>query len=63
MKDEKLVCNCTGITIGDIRKAIENGASDFDEVQSVTAVSSVCGQCRDYAENVVKEILEEKKGC
>ncbi len=58
MDDTKTVCNCTGVTIGDIRQAIENGASNFDEVQEMTAVSTVCGQCRDYAENVVKAILE-----
>lgn len=61
MENEKLVCNCTGVTVGDIRKAIENGASDFSEVQKATAVSSVCGRCRNYAENVVKTILEEKR--
>ncbi len=58
MNDEKIVCNCTGVTIGDIRAAIENGASTFDEVQEVTGVSSVCGQCLDYAQNVVKSILD-----
>lgn len=47
-----------GVTIGDIRAAIENGAKDFDEVQEITGVSSVCGRCRDYAENVVKAILD-----
>lgn len=58
MKDDKIVCNCVGVTIGDIRKAIENGAADFDEVQEATGVSSVCGSCREYAENVVKAILD-----
>lgn len=58
MNDEKIVCNCTGVTIGDIRAAIENGASTFDEVQEITGVSSVCGGCLDYAQNVVKAILD-----
>ena len=60
MQDEKIVCNCTGVTIGDIREAINKGAASFDEVQEVTGVSSVCGACLEYAENVVKEILSEK---
>lgn len=58
MNDDKIVCTCMGVTVGDIREAIENGASDFEEVQETTGVSDVCGQCRDYAENVVKAILE-----
>lgn len=59
MNDEKLVCNCTGITVGDIRKAIENGARDFEAVQEATGASTVCGGCIDYAQNVAKEILAE----
>lgn len=58
MQDDKLVCNCVGVTVGDIREAIKKGAADFDEVQEATGVSSVCGQCREYAENVVKAILD-----
>ncbi len=58
MNDDKIVCTCMGVTVGDIREAIENGASDFEEVQETTGVSDVCGQCRDYAENVVKAILD-----
>ena len=38
MNDNKTVCDCMGVTIGDIRAAIENGAKDFDEVQEVTGV-------------------------
>lgn len=58
MNDDKTVCGCMGVTIGDIRSAIENGAADFDEIQEVTGAASVCGHCRDYAENVVKAILD-----
>lgn len=58
MQEDKLVCNCVGVTVADIREAIKKGASNFDEVQEATGVSSVCGECREYAENVVKEILD-----
>lgn len=58
MNDEKVVCTCMDVTVGDIREAIKNGAKDFEEVQEITGVSSVCGMCRDYAKNVVKAILD-----
>lgn len=58
MDDTKLVCNCTGVTVGDIREAVQNGAKTFDELQEATGVSTVCGQCRDYAENVFNAIME-----
>lgn len=58
MNDEKLVCNCTGVTVGDIRSAVENGAKTFEELQDATGVSTVCGACREYAENVFKAIID-----
>lgn len=57
MQEDKLVCSCVGVIVADIRTAIENGAKDFDAVQEATGVSSVCGACREYAENVVEAIL------
>lgn len=58
MNDEKLVCNCTGVTVGDIRKAVADGAKTFEELQDATGVSTVCGSCREYAENVFKAIVD-----
>ncbi len=58
MSDDKIVCNCMGVTVGDIREAIKNGASNFEEVQEATSAATVCGKCLEYAENVVKAILD-----
>jgi bacterioferritin-associated ferredoxin len=58
VKDEKIVCPCMGITVGDIRKAVSNGAADFNDVSEMIGISSVCGRCRDYAENVVNAVLD-----
>lgn len=59
MDRDKIVCNCVGVTVGDIHDAIKNGASSFDEVQEATGVSSVCGGCREYAEKLVNDFLKE----
>ena len=58
MQDDKLVCNCTGVTVGDIREAIKKGASTFDEVQEATGVASVCGACLAQEQSVVKAIFD-----
>lgn len=58
MNDEKIVCNCMNVTIGDIRNAIRDGAKNFEEVQEITGAGTVCGSCAEYAENVVREILD-----
>jgi len=40
------VCNCTGITRGQIGDAIALGASTLDDVKRDTGASTVCGSCR-----------------
>lgn len=40
------VCNCTGVTRGQIGDAIALGAATFDDVQRETGASTVCGTCQ-----------------
>lgn len=40
------VCNCTGVTRGQIGDAIAVGASNLDEVKLATGASTVCGSCK-----------------
>ncbi|MBU9726852.1 MULTISPECIES: (2Fe-2S)-binding protein [Diplocloster] len=61
MDMNKTVCTCYGVTIGDLKEAIENGAGSFDEVQEITNVSTACGSCEEYARNVVEELLKEQE--
>lgn len=58
MNDEEIVCNCTSVTVRDIKDAIENGAKSFEEVQEATHVSTVCGGCEDDVRALVEELLE-----
>ncbi|MCH5210214.1 MAG: (2Fe-2S)-binding protein [Oscillospiraceae bacterium] len=60
MDENETVCPCLNLTVGDIRAAIENGAKDFAAVEEATGVASVCGACRDYAEEVVNSIINGK---
>ena len=41
------VCNCTGVTRGQLDVAMKNGASTVSELMAVTGVSKVCGTCKD----------------
>lgn len=58
MKDDKIVCSCMNVTVGDIRRAIKDGARSFEEVSDMTGASTVCGRCREYAENVFSAIMD-----
>lgn len=53
--DTKL-CHCRKLTVGDIRKAVENGADSFEAVQEATGAGTVCGRCRDKAAQYVKSL-------
>lgn len=42
-----IVCNCAGVTRGQLDTAMRRGASTVDELSHETGASSVCGSCKD----------------
>ncbi len=54
------VCNCTGVTRGQIGDAIASGASTFDDVKRDTGASTVCGSCRVHIEELLGAPAERK---
>lgn len=49
------ICHCMGVTVGDIKKAVEDGAVTFEEVQEVTQAATGCGGCESEVRELVKE--------
>lgn len=47
------VCNCTGVTRGQIGDAIALGAASFDDIKRDTGASTVCGSCRIHVETLL----------
>ncbi|MGD9785628.1 MAG: FAD-dependent oxidoreductase [Hyphomicrobiaceae bacterium] len=47
------VCNCTGVTRGQIGDAIALGAGTLDDVKRDTGASTVCGSCRVNIEQLL----------
>lgn len=41
-----VVCNCTGVTRGQLSEAIANGCCSVSEVAACTNASTVCGSCK-----------------
>ena len=55
--DDEIICNCMGITRGEIIKAIrEHGLTTFDEVGDHTEAGTVCGSCEPDIEDILEEI-------
>ncbi|MCI9535955.1 MAG: (2Fe-2S)-binding protein [Lachnospiraceae bacterium] len=56
MKRDEIVCNCMGVTAGEIQDAIEGGASTVEEVQEATGAGTVCGGCLEEIQKMVEEL-------
>lgn len=61
MDANKVVCECYKVTVGDLNKAVKNGAKSFEEVQGVTKVGTGCGNCVEGNKELVNEIIIRKK--
>ncbi len=61
MDNEKVVCGCYKVTVGDLNRAIKNGAKSFEEVQAITKVGTGCGNCVEGNKELVNELLIKKK--
>jgi nitrogen fixation NifU-like protein len=59
IKEEKarIICQCMNITDKDIDKAVKNGVKNFHELQYQTKISSVCGQCKEEAEEYLHQSI------
>ncbi|WP_238917561.1 (2Fe-2S)-binding protein [Clostridium sp. YIM B02555] len=60
-EDNKIVCGCFKITEQDLRNAINDGASSFEEVQAITKVGTGCGRCVNGNKDLVNRLLLDKK--
>lgn len=47
------ICNCTGVTRGQLDHAIKLGASTVDELAIATGVSTVCGSCKNIVSDYI----------
>lgn len=44
-----IICICNVISDKDIRKAIDDGASDFNEFAKKSGIGDDCGSCHKFA--------------
>jgi bacterioferritin-associated ferredoxin len=49
------VCLCNGITDGQIRSAITEGARTLTDLKATLGVASCCGRCADCASSLIVE--------
>ena len=54
MDRDEVVCNCMGVTAGEIIAAINFGAGTIEEIQEATGAGPVCGGCISDIEELLK---------
>lgn len=54
------ICLCQAVTDHDIKASVNAGAESLDDVQATLPVALNCGTCRDSAEAIIKEALQNK---
>ena len=52
--DNDIICLCNNVTVGDIRKAIDNGAKSFEEVREKARFGNGCSLCVETIRKYVK---------
>jgi len=50
-----LICNCKGVSRADLSRCISQGCKSFEDIQSQTQVSSVCGTCKPLVMSLLGE--------
>lgn len=61
-QEAKLVCQCMNVTDHEIEEAVLEGARTYYELQEMTKLGTVCGQCRDEAEELLGKYIDEHFG-
>lgn len=59
MDDQEIICVCMSVSVKDIKKAIEEGARTFQEIQDKTGAGTVCGVCNEDLMNIATKLLNE----
>ncbi|MGD9901056.1 MAG: (2Fe-2S)-binding protein [Spirochaetales bacterium] len=57
--DEQIICFCMGVTKGEIKDAIKNGAKSIEAVGDETGAGTVCGTCRRKIQMLIDEYKKD----
>ena len=56
MDENKIICSCFGTTVGDIKKAMNDGAQNIEDIKAMTQAGTACGACLDDIEALMEQL-------
>ncbi|MBN9648500.1 (2Fe-2S)-binding protein [Terrisporobacter glycolicus] len=54
---DRIICDCMGTSLEDIKKAAANGAKTVEDIKEMTEAGTICGGCDCEIEEALKEVL------
>jgi len=54
---DRIICDCMGISLEDIKKAVASGAKTVDDIKEVTEAGTICCGCDSEIEEALNEVL------
>ena len=56
-EEATIICTCLNVTDKDIERAVKEGAETWEELQYRTKIGTVCGGCKERAEELLHEYV------
>ena len=54
---DRIVCDCVGTTVEDIKTAVANGAKTVEDIKEATEAGTICCGCDCEIETTLHEVL------
>ena len=54
---DRIVCDCMGTTVEDIKNAVANGAKTVEDIKEATEAGTICCGCDCEIEEALNEVL------
>ena len=54
---DRIICDCMGTSLEDIKNAVANGAKTVDDIKETTEAGTICCGCDCEIEEALNELL------
>lgn len=61
MNQNHVVCECLGVTAGQIEQAVKDGARNFEDVKEQLGIGRQCIKCKDLAALLIESYVEDEE--
>lgn len=56
------VCVCNAVSDKAIKQAVQQGHDSFEAIQRELAVATCCGRCKPFAQEIIRQCVDQQNG-